>query len=250
MDLETENRLATMLLKEAAELRRQAEREGALAYLRRPNVRCRPNSRFLSSTVMGVEQANRALEVGEMWRARQKEIELDRKSKCKYSSGHSSTHMSDRGSCIDDTNKQHRDVSCSSTNGAISDGSSVDGKGLRDEEVEEFLRSRVKRGRGSIGSRIDETGPYLPRQPDLQDDCFLTSDHYREEQQSRIVLGPGKPTLWRYNESSVKDDLEDDVKRRKKSKSKEKKRHSKKRKSMEKSKEGKKKSSHRKRHKH
>ena len=46
MDLETENRIASVLLREAAELRRQAEKDGVRAYLEKPNVRHRPNSRF------------------------------------------------------------------------------------------------------------------------------------------------------------------------------------------------------------
>lgn len=56
MDLETENRIASILLREAAELRRQAEKEGVRAYLEKPNVRLRPNSRFLTATVLGVQQ--------------------------------------------------------------------------------------------------------------------------------------------------------------------------------------------------
>lgn len=56
MDLDTENRIAALLLKEAAELRCQAQKEGALAYLREPTVRSRPNSRFLTTTVRGVQQ--------------------------------------------------------------------------------------------------------------------------------------------------------------------------------------------------
>lgn len=56
MDLETENRLAALLMREAAELRQQAEKEGVLAYLRQPNTRHRPNSRFLTATVLGVQQ--------------------------------------------------------------------------------------------------------------------------------------------------------------------------------------------------
>jgi len=56
MDLETENRIAAILLKEAAELRRQAQQEGVLAYLRKPTVRGRPNSRFLTATVRGIQQ--------------------------------------------------------------------------------------------------------------------------------------------------------------------------------------------------
>ncbi|WZY72968.1 hypothetical protein YC2023_109001 [Brassica napus] len=37
MDLETENRIASVLLREAAELRRQAEKDGVRAYLEKPN---------------------------------------------------------------------------------------------------------------------------------------------------------------------------------------------------------------------
>lgn len=58
MDLETENRLAAMLMREAAELRRQSEKDGVLAYLQKPNVRSRPNSRFLTATVRGVQQGS------------------------------------------------------------------------------------------------------------------------------------------------------------------------------------------------
>ena len=56
MDLETENRIAAMLMKEAAELRRQAEREGVHVYLRERKERFRPNSQFLTATVLGVQQ--------------------------------------------------------------------------------------------------------------------------------------------------------------------------------------------------
>ena len=58
MDLETENRIASVLLREAAELRRRAERDGVRAYLEKPIVRHRPNSRFLTATVLGVQQCN------------------------------------------------------------------------------------------------------------------------------------------------------------------------------------------------
>ncbi|CAN6869491.1 unnamed protein product [Brassica oleracea var. botrytis] len=57
MDLEAENRIASVLLREAAELRRQAEKDGVRAYLEKPNVRHRPNSRFLTTTVLGVKQS-------------------------------------------------------------------------------------------------------------------------------------------------------------------------------------------------
>jgi hypothetical protein len=56
MDLGTENRLAALLLEEARRLRAEAEKEGVHAYLQKPNVRHRPNSRFLTATVLGVQQ--------------------------------------------------------------------------------------------------------------------------------------------------------------------------------------------------
>ena len=56
MDLETENCLASLLLEEARRLQLEADREGVHAYLRKPNVRHRPNSRFLTATVRGVQQ--------------------------------------------------------------------------------------------------------------------------------------------------------------------------------------------------
>ncbi|KAK8513064.1 hypothetical protein V6N12_030470 [Hibiscus sabdariffa] len=166
MDLETENRIAAILLKEAAELRRQAEQDGIHVYLQQPKVRSRPNSRFLTATVRGVQQANRAVEVNEMWRVRQKELELNDRLKAisKDDSAHNSSHV-DSNLSYRSTNRRHESnvtASCSSSK-RIAEGSySREDGGLRDEEIDEFLQSRVKRGRGSIGSRMDETGPYLP----------------------------------------------------------------------------------------
>ncbi|CAG7885647.1 unnamed protein product [Brassica rapa] len=92
MDLETENRIASVLLREAAELRRQAEKDGVRAYLEKPNVRHRPNSRFLTTTVLGVKQSNSAVETNEMGKAR--ELENERlKRKSREESSRSSSQM-------------------------------------------------------------------------------------------------------------------------------------------------------------
>lgn len=56
MDLETENRIAKALIEEARRMRVEAEKEGVQAYLNQPGVRARPNSRFLTATVLGVQQ--------------------------------------------------------------------------------------------------------------------------------------------------------------------------------------------------
>ncbi|XP_059653093.1 uncharacterized protein LOC132300146 [Cornus florida] len=209
MDLETENRIAAILVKEAAELRRQAEKEGIHVYLGQPKVRGRPNSRFLTTTVLGVQQANRSVEVNEMWRARQKELELDERlrgrSKEESSSSRSHRNVSDSSR---NTSKRHADheVNASapslSSKGGIQDCYSRDDEGLRDAEIEEFLHSRVKRGRGTVGSRMDETGPYLPRSSDGKGKLLDSNLRVGEEWENRAVLGPAKPSSLESCESS------------------------------------------------
>ncbi|CAN6818377.1 unnamed protein product [Brassica oleracea] len=185
MDLETENRIASVLLREAAELRRQAERDGVRAYLEKPNVnvRHRPNSRFLTATVLGVQQSNRAVETNEMWKAREKEIELENERRKRKSREESSS--SSRSSSF---SKRSLDKRCSSSNDEKKFTHPLDDEdeGLGDDEIESFLQSRNKRGRGSIGPRMDETGPYLPAEKVDE----LQSSDTRER---KVVLGPQRP---------------------------------------------------------
>ncbi|KAF6133914.1 hypothetical protein GIB67_040678 [Kingdonia uniflora] len=199
MDLVTENRIASMLMKEAAELRRQADKEGVHAYLGQPNVRGRPNSRFLTATVLGVQQANRVVEVNEMWKVRQKELELDGKlkgrSRDKRSAGCNEFPTSSNGSRFIETSKSDHELWASSKQEVYSNEG-----GLRDEEVEEFLHSRVKRGRGAVGSRMDEAGPYLPLESKRK---FGSSpDRWVKEERGHRVLGPEKPSYLKSHESS------------------------------------------------
>ncbi|GJN27872.1 hypothetical protein PR202_gb15928 [Eleusine coracana subsp. coracana] len=121
MDLETENRLASLLLEEARRLQLEADREGVHAYLRKPNVRHRPNSRFLTATVRGVQQ------------------------EFKYSVM--------------------------------------------------YYVSRVKRGRGAIGSRMDEPGPFLDASCHQGNEP--SPDIRVEEKWERRVQGPEKPLFLR-----------------------------------------------------
>lgn len=210
MDLETENRIAAILLKEAAELRRQAHQEGALAYLREPTVRGRPNSRFLTATVRGIQQANRAVEINEMWRVRKKERELDDRVKGRPKDGDSHVSREGERELSQRRSKRHdSDASCSSSKRLYD---SRDDEGLRDEEIEKFLHSRVKRGRGSIGSRMDETGPYLPTSPEATDECMKEEGRYHRD---RAVVGPEKPSSWKRKESSDESSDEDTQKRSK-----------------------------------
>ncbi|KAJ4843324.1 hypothetical protein Tsubulata_020930 [Turnera subulata] len=196
MDLETENRIAAILLKEAAELRRQAEKEGVYVYLQKPKARGRPNTRFLTATVLGVQQANKAVEVNEMWHIRQKELELDDRINGRSTGNKSSGNHRD---IVDLSGSRSERLAVeNSYSREVENSYSREDEGLRDEEVEEFLQSRVKRGRGAVGSRMDETGPYLPPSGE------------KEKQQSslpdakvrRVVFGPEKPASMKSYESS------------------------------------------------
>ncbi|PIN00177.1 hypothetical protein CDL12_27321 [Handroanthus impetiginosus] len=255
MDLETENRIAAILLKEAAELRRQAQSEGALAYLRQPTVRSRPNSRFLTATVRGVQQANRAVEVNEMWRIREKQLELDdrrkwaRNSSC-GESGYNDVYEPRRSRSTGHNETETSEPASHSTKKRfIEDFDPKEDEGLRDDEVDEFLQSRTKRGRGSIGSRMDETGPFLPSCQDSKSN--VESSDEEEPKKPRVLLGPEKPYSLNSSESSDDESHKD---RRKKKKKKTKidssKQHSKKHKSKEKSKDKKKKRREDKKRKH
>ncbi|XP_021862091.1 uncharacterized protein [Spinacia oleracea] len=238
MDLETENRIAAILLREAAEIRRQAQQDGALAYLRNPTVRGRPNSRFLTATVRGIQQVNRAVEVNEMWRIRQKEKELDDRLKDRSRDYHSHSSREGTSDLSGSQSKRHSlNSSCSSSKRSYEDRSKED-EGLRDEDIEEFLHSRVKRGRGSIGSRMDETGPFLPRSSESPDG--VATDHKKDEKHRHTILGPEKPSSWKHCNSSDSSDNDEPKRSKKTSSGGSKKKHSKKHKSKEKSRDKKK----------
>ncbi|XP_071729926.1 uncharacterized protein [Rutidosis leptorrhynchoides] len=205
MDLETENRIAAILMKEAAELRRQADRDGVDAYLKPPNVRGRPNSRFLTATVRGVQQANRVVEINEMWRVRQKEKELD--DRVKKNDSRNISHNSI--SCLQKNTNTNRFDDCEWSSSFLCSSSKrrSEDDGLRDQEIEEFLHSRVKRGRGAVGSRMDETGPY----PGCKDKREASPDEgYRESRDKRVILGPEKPLNLKSCSSDDDDDDDDD----------------------------------------
>ncbi|EEF40253.1 splicing regulatory glutamine/lysine-rich protein 1 [Ricinus communis] len=252
MDLETENRIAAILLREAAELRCQAEKEGVHVYLQKPGIRGRPNSRFLTATVRGVQQANRAVEVNEMWRVRQKELELDDrlKGRSRHESSSSSQHRENNRSPRSTSKRQavngDNSSACSSSINIPGNCYSREDEGLRDEEVEEFLHSRVKRGRGAVGSRMDETGPYLPRSPESKEKLSSSLDR----REHRTVLGPEKPSPLNSYESSEEELDKDRRKKAKKVQSRSSDKHSKKHRMKERSRDKKKKNRKEKRSKH
>lgn len=96
---------------------------------------------------------------------------------------------------------------------------------------------RVKRGRGAVGSRMDEAGPYLPHHSDSK---TTPDSRVREEWKHRIALGPKKPSSLESNESS-EDEVHCDKKEKKVRSGSSNKEHSRKHGSKEKSREKKKK---------
>ncbi|CAM0908728.1 unnamed protein product [Alopecurus aequalis] len=126
-----------------------------------------------------------------MWRAREKEVELESKLKRRY------RDLSDsrREKRKDDSSNQS---SGSKIDGGITYNSSYSDQeaGLGDDEVEKFLHSRAKRGRGAIGSRMDEPGPYLKALVHCQDN-ESSFDTRLEEKWERRVQGPERPLFLR-----------------------------------------------------
>jgi len=137
MDLNTENRLATLLLEEARQLRAEAEKEGVHAYLRAPKTRARPNSRFLAATVLGVQHANKSVEVDEMWRAREKELELIQRSKNKSKERSQKHGINSSKECYERSQENS-----SLSQNAYVEHDPIQDDGLGDDDIEKFLHSR------------------------------------------------------------------------------------------------------------
>lgn len=69
-----------------------------------------------------------------------------------------------------------------------------------------YFHGRTKRGRGAVGSRMDETGSYLPSHSNVD---------YSERPQRRAVLGPEKPYSLLSSDSSEDDDSSPELRKRK-----------------------------------
>ncbi|KAH7435696.1 hypothetical protein KP509_06G075700 [Ceratopteris richardii] len=176
--------------------------------------------------------ANRAAEVNVMWKRRARELELEERQRKKdrqkrrngengsrYFSDHYNSHSKIAVSSSRSGHKESIDLglssrsqsedadSCTLNDYSISlphyseedylhdyEGEFAD-KGLREEEIEHFLQSRVKRGRGAIGSRMDETGPYPSPHCDVVED--MSNVRVKEEWEQRIV-GPSKEIFERH----------------------------------------------------
>lgn len=108
---------------------------------------------------------------------------------------------------------------------------------------------RVKRGRGAVGSRMDETGPYLPPCQDSNaEHLSFTGVVSAKERDHKAILGPEKPTGLVSWSSSDEESVEEKHKKSRKVKKASSGKHSRKHKSKEKSKDRNKKKREERRH--
>ena len=187
--------LASLILQDV-EKRGEAVRErGVTAWAHRPREREQVNERFLRNTLRGVDSSNRRVEqqaarsgspapgAGGAKRDRPDDVVVDH--------GRGGAGCTRRGS--------EGTSSSSSSAAASSSDSEPDAKpsagngkgGMRDDELAEFLsRPRVKRGRGAVGSRADEPGPFLPgggAEHTVGGYCLVLADEETRRNDARIA---------------------------------------------------------------
>lgn len=116
---------------------------GVTAYTQKAVHRLRPNEKFLQATLRNVKSGNRRVEENMMWRQRRAEL-----------AGHDARHPDS-----DDSPHASKHI-------RMADAHSVQDTAYTDAAVMRLLSSKPVRGRGGVGSRVEETGPYLPAEAD------------------------------------------------------------------------------------
>lgn len=92
--------------------------------------------------------ANRAVEVNEMWRLREKQLELDTKlrgtrSESSSGRGHKDTHESHTSTSRARSEEENSaSASLSSKKRSVDHFNSMEDEGLKDDEIDQFLQSR------------------------------------------------------------------------------------------------------------
>lgn len=180
--------LASLILQDVERRGEAVKERGVSAWAHRPRNREQVNERFLRNTLRGVSSNNRRAERsaagrsgsparegrakrgrdthdgvadrgrGDRSGAHQKgSLEVEEGTSAGSSSSDASSSESERDTRPDDTEK---------------------GRGMKDDELAAFLsRPRVKRGRGAVGSRADEPGPFLPGSSSVHSGRHHASSH-------------------------------------------------------------------------
>ncbi|KAL0036563.1 hypothetical protein WJX79_000423 [Trebouxia sp. C0005] len=139
----SEESVARLLIRDAQQLADRAKEIGATAYAQKPWHRVRPNEQFLQVTLRNVESGNRRVEENAMWRQRRAQL-----------TGHTKGEEAHVQQNAEFSGKRAQLNVDSGTHGTEEDFG-----------VSALLSSKPVRGRGGVGSRVEETGPYLQAEP-------------------------------------------------------------------------------------
>ncbi|KAK9845705.1 hypothetical protein WJX81_000106 [Elliptochloris bilobata] len=159
--------LAELITREAAMRQEAAAEHGLTALLRKPLQRERPNERFLQGTLRSVAFANRRQQEDAMWGARRKQLdERGIRTHGEPGSERPRTGGKQQIGRSSSRSAASSDGSPSSASGSASSGGgaapAIREGALGDDALSEMLSKRAVRGRGAVGPRADEPGPYLP----------------------------------------------------------------------------------------
>ncbi|CAL5040895.1 unnamed protein product [Urochloa decumbens] len=199
MDLETEK---SLLVEKTRRLRLQDDKEGVQAVSPKPGVTHCHNSRFLSATVDGIQQANQIAEVDEMWHTREKKIGMDFKTNRRNNDQTGLRYKkSNITSPVSKIKQDSRSLATSSLvkySCSVSYSDSEDDSS--DDELEEFLHPRVKRERVPYSDSEDELSdddleeflhPRVKRRCVSSSDSEDSDDELEEFLRPRVKQGRG-----------------------------------------------------------
>ncbi|KAL3157619.1 hypothetical protein ABBQ32_012068 [Trebouxia sp. C0010 RCD-2024] len=150
----SEDSVAKLLTRDAQQLADRAKEIGVTAYAQKAVHRIRPNGQFLQATLRNIESGNRRVEENAMWRHHKAQLTGSREKRGAHVSSNDVKDVPDPS--------LHRE----------------------DAAVMAFLSSKPKRGRGGVGSRVEETGPYL---------LESARDSYSPSSRGAEPLGPHCP---------------------------------------------------------
>ena len=192
-------------------LEQAATSSGVLEYLRRPKApaaRGKPNELFLRNTLRSVFSSNKRAQEDEMWENRQqqlKRIESERSGDRSEPQGVSLGLLEARADVASRGKGEVEDeVSSSSSSGDSAGKRAEDDEGwiMTEEELQAMLSRHRARGRGGVGSRVDQVGPSLPP----QDEAEVRGREDVERIMRGLLKGPEAPS-W-MNKRSIDDLLE------------------------------------------
>jgi hypothetical protein len=220
----SDSRAVRAIEERALLLEKAAASSGVLGYLERPMappVRGRPNELFLRNTLRSVFHSNRRAQEDEMWEQRQHQLKRieeeqsgvrrDREEDpavVRRQGGQDEPTTKSRDPQAENPNQDSDESPRSSSSSGQSDGKEG-GKGdedwvMSEEELQTMLSRHRAKGRGGVGSRVDDVGPFLPT-----DDAEVKGMEDAKQVVRRMLKGPEMPS-W-MSKTSVDELLEMDA---------------------------------------